>query len=94
MSDIFGIRRLVVAHIEKSTNRVEVSSVGWGMRPGHALDANEGREVTICKSPRSSDPLGPLRITFAREVTSPSLKHEGLVDLNPVETQCVESSVS
>ena len=43
MSDIFGIRRLVVAHIEKSTNRVEVSSVVWGMRPGHALDANEGR---------------------------------------------------
>jgi hypothetical protein len=91
MSDIFGIRRLVVAHIEKGTNRgVLCEECAPAM---HLMRTRDG-EVTICKSPRSSDPLGPLRITFAREVTSPSLKHEGLVDLNPVETRCVESSVS
>jgi hypothetical protein len=45
---------------------------------------------TICDPSRSSDPLGPPRITFAREVIW--LKAPKVYNL--AETRCVESSVS
>jgi hypothetical protein len=40
----------------------------------HLMRTTDGA-VAICESPRSSDPLGPLRIAFALEVTSPGSKH-------------------
>jgi hypothetical protein len=49
--------------------------------------------VTICESSRSSDPLGPPRITFAREVIWLKAPKSSW-DLNLAETRCVESSVS
>jgi hypothetical protein len=43
----------------------------------HLMRTTDGA-VTICQSPRSSDPLGALRIAFAREVTSPGLKQSNI----------------
>ena len=40
----------------------------------HLMRTTDGA-VALCQSPRPSDPLGALRIAFAREMTSPGLKH-------------------
>ena len=60
----------------------------------HLMRTTDGA-VALCQSPRSSDPLGALRIAFAREMTSPVLKHRRFSGIsNLAETRCVDSSVS
>ena len=63
------------SRIDPSKRRIEYFWLCGACAPAMHLMRTTNGAVTLCQSPRPSDPLGPLRIAFARDLTSHGLKH-------------------